>query len=239
MVDEMAERYEKGFPVSWDQLHRDARALAWRLAELGPWQSIVGGHPRRPGAGGDRRPRTRHSRGRYRLHLLLRPSGPALGEGSEAGGGRRCKDIADHRRSRRYRRHRAHRPRDAAASAHFACVYAKPAGRPAAHTFVTEVSQDTWIFFPWDTDLRFVLPIAEREAADSERDGARDRVLACRSPASRRSPTTSAASTTRSRAGRAAGCRRSSWRSCTMPSWPTGFRRWAPCCATTPAWSRA
>ena len=49
--------------------------------------------------------------------------------------------------------------------AHFACVYAKPAGRGEAHTFVTEVSQDTWIFFPWDTDLRFVPPIAERETA--------------------------------------------------------------------------
>ena len=37
----MAQQYTKGFPVSWDQLHRDARALAWRLAEKGPWQSIV------------------------------------------------------------------------------------------------------------------------------------------------------------------------------------------------------
>ncbi|MEN9895004.1 MAG: hypothetical protein RIR97_856, partial [Pseudomonadota bacterium] len=25
---------EKAFPVSWDQFHRDARALAWRLAGL-------------------------------------------------------------------------------------------------------------------------------------------------------------------------------------------------------------
>lgn len=23
---------EKSFPVSWDQFHRDARALAWRIA---------------------------------------------------------------------------------------------------------------------------------------------------------------------------------------------------------------
>ena len=29
----MSERlpHEKGFHVSWDQLHRDSRALAWRL----------------------------------------------------------------------------------------------------------------------------------------------------------------------------------------------------------------
>lgn len=34
--------------------------------------------------------------------------------------------------------------------AHFATVYAKPAGRPEVDTFVTVVSQDTWIVFPWD-----------------------------------------------------------------------------------------
>ena len=28
--------HEKGFHVSWDQLHRDARALAWRLQGHGP-----------------------------------------------------------------------------------------------------------------------------------------------------------------------------------------------------------
>ena len=44
--------------------------------------------------------------------------------------------------------------------AHFATVYAKPAGRPMVDSFITEVSQDTWIFFPWDTELRFVEPIA-------------------------------------------------------------------------------
>ena len=31
----------KAFPVSWDQFHRDARALAWRLAGLGNWKAIV------------------------------------------------------------------------------------------------------------------------------------------------------------------------------------------------------
>jgi xanthine phosphoribosyltransferase len=28
--------HEKGFHVSWDQIHRDARALAWRLDGKGP-----------------------------------------------------------------------------------------------------------------------------------------------------------------------------------------------------------
>ena len=32
---------QKAFPVSWDQFHRDARALAWRLAESGPFGAII------------------------------------------------------------------------------------------------------------------------------------------------------------------------------------------------------
>ena len=43
-------------------------------------------------------------------------------------------------------------------SAHFATVYAKPLGRSAVDTFITEVSQDTWIYFPWDTALQYVGP---------------------------------------------------------------------------------
>ena len=50
--------------------------------------------------------------------------------------------------------------RDLLPKAHFATVYAKPAGRPMVDTFVTEVSQDTWIYFPWDLGLSFQSPIA-------------------------------------------------------------------------------
>ena len=45
--------------------------------------------------------------------------------------------------------------------AHFATVYAKPAGRPTVDTYITEVSQDTWILFPWDTALQSVPPIIQ------------------------------------------------------------------------------
>ena len=38
--------HEKGFHVSWDQIHRDSRALAWRLDKQGPgpdgeWRAVV------------------------------------------------------------------------------------------------------------------------------------------------------------------------------------------------------
>src|ERR1043165_4228781 len=38
---ETSPRPEKIFPVSWDQFHRDSRALAWRLHEAGPFEAIV------------------------------------------------------------------------------------------------------------------------------------------------------------------------------------------------------
>jgi xanthine phosphoribosyltransferase len=47
--------------------------------------------------------------------------------------------------------------------AHFATVYAKPMGRGMVDTFITEVSQDTWIFFPWDMALQYVEPYRARD----------------------------------------------------------------------------
>ena len=55
--------------------------------------------------------------------------------------------------------------------AHFAAVYAKPLGRPMVDTFITEVSQDTWIYFPWDMGLAFQPPIAGDPAEPSLRRG--------------------------------------------------------------------
>jgi len=44
--------------------------------------------------------------------------------------------------------------------AHFATVYAKPQGLPHVDTFVHEVAQAVWVFFPWDTEPQYVQPIA-------------------------------------------------------------------------------
>ena len=37
----MSEIYQKSFPVSWEELHRTSKALAWRLLEIGPFEGIV------------------------------------------------------------------------------------------------------------------------------------------------------------------------------------------------------
>ena len=52
--------------------------------------------------------------------------------------------------------------RDMLPKAHFATVYAKPKGRPLVDTFITEVSQDTWIYFPWDLGFAFQPPISRQ-----------------------------------------------------------------------------
>ena len=37
--------HEKGFHISWEQIHRDSRALAWRLEKMAPetssWKAVV------------------------------------------------------------------------------------------------------------------------------------------------------------------------------------------------------
>ena len=43
--------------------------------------------------------------------------------------------------------------------AHFATVYAKPQGRPHVDTYVHDVAQEVWVFFPWATEPRYVAPL--------------------------------------------------------------------------------
>ncbi len=154
----MTSSYQKSFPVSWDQLHRDAKALAWRLAEEGPWTGIVaitrGGLV--PAAIVARELDLRLVDticvASYEHQQQGKPSiiKPVEGDGD---GTLIVDDLVDTGRT-------AALVRDMLPKAHFATVYAKPAGRPLVDTFITEVSQDTWIYFPWDMELQFVQPIA-------------------------------------------------------------------------------
>ncbi len=47
--------------------------------------------------------------------------------------------------------------------AYFVTLYAKPEGRPLVDSFVKEVAQETWVFFPWDTQLQYTKPIAAKK----------------------------------------------------------------------------
>lgn len=151
------------YTVTWDQLHRDARALAWRLIEAGPFQGIVaitrGGLI--PAAIIARELELRliesisivsydeETRG---VPVVTKPPS-AAGDGT---GFLIVDDLVDTGVTARLVRGLLPR-------AHFACVYAKPQGKPLVDSFVTEVSQDTWIMFPWDTEPQFSVPLAKRE----------------------------------------------------------------------------
>jgi hypothetical protein len=40
-VRSMTDQRIKSFPVSWEELHRTSKALAWRLLELGPFDGLI------------------------------------------------------------------------------------------------------------------------------------------------------------------------------------------------------
>jgi xanthine phosphoribosyltransferase len=146
------------FPVGWDELHRNARALAWRLLERAPWKGIIaitrGGLV--PAAIVARELDIRLVDTICIASYDDRKQGSAVILKSVAGDGEGwliVDDLVDTGGTARI-------VRDMLPKAHFATVYAKPAGRPLVDTFITEVSQDTWILFPWDIDLQYAPPIA-------------------------------------------------------------------------------
>jgi xanthine phosphoribosyltransferase len=167
--------YSKSFPVSWDQFHRDARALAWRLADKGPFEAIVcitrGGLV--PAAIVARELDLRlietvcvtsyeeRSRGEIKVLKAIAPAIKAIGDGNGKGV-LLVDDLTDTGKT-------AKAVREMLPGAHFATVYAKPLGAPLCDTFVTEVSQDTWIHFPWDLDPQYAQPIRNR-ARDAPRE---------------------------------------------------------------------
>jgi xanthine phosphoribosyltransferase len=150
------------FTVTWDQLHRDARALAWRLMPLRPLQGIVavtrGGLI--PAAIIARELEVRfiesvsivtYDEEQMGAPVVTKPPA-AAGDGE---GFLIVDDLVDTGSTARVVRGLLPR-------AHFACVYAKPAGKELVDSFVTEVSQDTWIMFPWDTEPQFSVPLVKR-----------------------------------------------------------------------------
>ena len=43
------------------------------------------------------------------------------------------------------------------------CIRDRPEGEKQADTYITSVSQDTWIFFPWDMALQYVQPFRGKD----------------------------------------------------------------------------
>jgi xanthine phosphoribosyltransferase len=156
--------HEKGFHVSWDQIHRDGRALAWRLDGKGPlngaWKAVVG-----ITRGGlvpamivareldirvvDTISVKSYSHQSQKDAIVIKaPQEDLMGDGT---GILIVDDLVDTGKTLEL-------VRRLYPMAHFATVYAKPSGKPMVDSYITEVSQDTWIFFPWDMALQYVQP---------------------------------------------------------------------------------
>ena len=158
---------DKIFPVSWDQFHRDSRALAWRLHAAGPFDALVcitrGGLV--PAAVVARELNVRvieticiasyqDYKNQGDIKVIKGVAAEITSMRAQGKGVLIVDDLIDTGKTARV-------VRDILPAAHFATVYAKPMGRPLVDTFVTEVSQDTWIYFPWDIEPQFVQPIAK------------------------------------------------------------------------------
>lgn len=147
----------KRFLVSWDQFHRDCKALAWRLVEKkDTWKGIIaitrGGMI--PAGIIARELEIRlvdtisissYDDKQQRDAVVLKNfDSKIVGDGD---GWLVIDDLVDTGNTAKVIRRLLPK-------AHLATVYAKPAGEPLVDTYVTWVSQDTWIYFPWDIDVQ-------------------------------------------------------------------------------------
>lgn len=157
----MSDAQSKDFPVSWEEMHRNSKALAWRLIDKGPWTGIIAI------TRGGMVPACIVAR---ELDIKLietfcissydhqdQRGADILKTPEDAGDGKGwliIDDLVDSGNTFKIAREKL-------PAAHYACIYAKPAGAETTDTFITEVSQDTWIHFPWDLEHQYSAPIAD------------------------------------------------------------------------------
>ncbi len=159
-------RYDDEIVISWAELHRDARYLSEILHQMGTWKGIIAI------TRGGLVPAALVAR---ELEIRLVDTVCVSSYGAGGGGGAEQQqgaitvlkgvagdgagfllidDLVDTGKT-------AQVVRQMLPKAHFATLYAKPAGRPIVDTCVKEFKQNKWIFFPWDIEYRFAKPIKE------------------------------------------------------------------------------
>ena len=150
-------------PISWEEMHRHTKSLARKLMNKGPWKGIIGV------ARGGLVPACIIAReldvhvvetlcissydhkDRGMAKVLKVPDN--VGDGS---GWLVIDDLVDTGNTFRV-------ARDLMPKAFYAAVYAKPKGEDTVDAFTMEVSQDTWIHFPWDLEARYSVPLADEK----------------------------------------------------------------------------
>lgn len=168
--------YNDEIIISWAELHRDARYLCEVLHDMGPWKGIIaitrGGLV--PAAliareldirfvdtvcitsyGTSSSVEAEQQQGNLEVLKMVDGDGDGF---------LLIDDLVDTGKTAAY-------VRKMLPKAYFATLYAKPAGRPVVDTYVKEFKQQKWIFFPWDIDYQFSVPIKEREKPQANSPG--------------------------------------------------------------------
>ncbi|MDR2136904.1 MAG: xanthine phosphoribosyltransferase [Synergistaceae bacterium] len=155
------DRYHTTYSISWERIHQDCKMLAARLYTIGKWKGIVAI------ARGGLIPAAIIAR-ELSIKLVdtvcissytLRTQGKVniLKEIRTDDGGQEwliIDDLVDTGKTARI-------VRNLLPKAYFATVYSKPEGRPFVDTYIMEVTQDTWILFPWDAEYAYSKPLVE------------------------------------------------------------------------------
>jgi xanthine phosphoribosyltransferase len=166
--------YDDEIVISWPELHRDARYLSEVLHGLGTWRGIIAI------SRGGLVPAALVAR-ELELRLVDTICVESYGAGKSGGAAQTqgevrvlkgvpgdgdgfllIDDLVDTGRT-------AQVVRQLLPKAHFATLYAKPAGRPIVDTCVKEFKQNKWLHFPWDIDYKFVTPIKDGGRAGNTR----------------------------------------------------------------------
>mgnify|MGYP001057870648 CR=1 FL=1 len=167
----MTAENSRDFPISWEEIHRDSKALAWRLSDTHHWEGIIaitrGGMV--PACIIARELNIRHiqtlcidtydHKEKGEPHII---NAPDIADGGR--GWILVDDLADTGTTLKV-------ARKLYPHAHCACVYGKPAGINMVDTYITEVSQNTWIHFPWDLSFQYSIPIANQRHETQNNSG--------------------------------------------------------------------
>ena len=152
------------YVVTWAEVHRDTKLLARKLIEIGTWKGIIaitrGGLI--PAAIIAREMDIRNidticiatydEQDMGDVNLIKIPE-------KEGEGWLMIDDLVDTGTTIKA-------ARKLLPDCHIATVYAKEIGRPSVDTFVHEVPQNYWVFFPWDTDVQYVAPLHKTNGKD-------------------------------------------------------------------------
>lgn len=148
--------------VSWTEVHRDTKHLVEKLIKIGPWNGIValtrGGLVPASILAREMEIRvvdtlcisTYEEQLKGTVRVLKVPERAVVVDGD---GWLLVDDLVDTGTT-------AKKAREILPQSHFATVYAKPLGLSEVDTFVSEVAQDVWVFFPWDTEPQYIPPLA-------------------------------------------------------------------------------